>query len=162
MDAPRMEGNSTHAAANILSEPSHPTPEDFPNRNSPMSLKEEIERKRANNTGQRNPFYSTDEGAKSLRAETCDGKIWVFPWHHFVFGCHYEAGDDERLALTFVAQEVTIHGVNLVSLVNEIANQRLVCLRTAPEEYMKSMLDGPAVKQIRVRSLAEAAVVTDE
>jgi hypothetical protein len=147
-----MEGNSTHAAANTLSESSNPKPEDSQNRNSPMSLKEEIERKRANDTEQRNPFYSTDEGAKSLRAETSDGKIWVFPWHHFVFGCHHEVGERERLVLTYVAHEVTIQGLNLLSMVNDIANQHLAWLRAAPEKYLKSSGYGPAIEQVQVRS----------
>src|SRR4051812_34400445 len=103
-----------------------------------MSLKEEIERKRANDTEQRNPFYTTDECAKLLRAETSDGKIWVFPWHHFVFGCHWEAGERERLVLSFVAHEVTTVGLGLAILIKEVANQRLSQLSSAPEKYLKS------------------------
>lgn len=98
------------------------------------------------------PCYSTKSQVATLVVEVSGDEHWLLPWQHFVFGRHrLEAGDDERLILTFVAHEVTIHGVNLGGLADEVANLRLERLRAAAGKYLKSSGAGPFVERLEVQ-----------
>lgn len=121
------------------------------------SLRTAVERSRAEAGDCRSPFYATNDDVIALRVETSGGEVWMLPWHHFIFG-RYEAGDHERLVLTFVAHEVALRGLNLVELIPEIANQRIAWLRTAPGKYLKAAGAEPSIDQIWVRPLAEPVV----
>ena len=123
-----------------------------------MSLREQVESRRAAEGPASNPFYSTTDRATILRVEVAGGEIWMLPWHHFIIGRHAPAGAGERLVLTFVAHEITLRGVNLAGLIPEIADQRLESLRTAPGKYLKSSGNEPAFEQIQVRALAAPTV----
>jgi hypothetical protein len=118
----------------------------------------DLERRRAAQGGLRNPFYATADRPVELVVETTNGETWLLPWHHFVFGRHQEAGERERLVLTFVAHEVAMSGLNLGALITEVVDQRLARLRAAPGKYLKSSGEEPFIEQIQVRSLAEHTV----
>jgi hypothetical protein len=119
------------------------------------SIREELERRRAEGGDLASPLYSTAHRAVGLIVETTAGETWVLSWHHFIFGRHQEAGEHERLVLSFVAHEVELHGLNLRSLITEVVHERLGSLRAAPGRYLKSSGDEPAIEQIHVRPLAE-------
>jgi hypothetical protein len=127
---------------------------------SSPSLKEAIAQKRAEEEVLRNPLYSSTEQVSALFVETSNGETWLLPWNHFIFGHHQEAGEWERLVLTFVANEVTISGLNLGTLVPEVAHQRLEKLRTAPGKYLKSSEKELFIEKIEVHSL-EGKKVTE-
>jgi hypothetical protein len=118
----------------------------------------DLERRRAAQGDLRNPFYATADRPVELVVETTNGETWLLPWHHFVFGRHQEAGERERLVLTFVAHEVAISGSNLGALITEVVDQRLARLRAAPGKYLKSSGEEPFIEQVQVRSLAEHTV----
>ena len=120
------------------------------------SLREQIlERQRATGADAHHPLYSTGEHVITLRVEAAGGSLWIFPWHHFVFGFYQDEGDRERLVLTFVAHEVVMRGSNLGALVRQIAKQHLDKISAAPGKYLKSLGDGPFVDEIYVRPLAD-------
>lgn len=123
-----------------------------------MSLSEEIAKKRAAEGWAANPYYSSKDRVTSLRIEDSGGEIWMLPWHHFIFGHHREAGERERLVLTFVAHEVTLRGLNFAELIPEVVNQSIEWLRAVPGKYVKSAGDEPSIDQIKVRPLAEPVV----
>jgi hypothetical protein len=123
-----------------------------------MSLRDEIAKRRAAEGWKPNPYYATSERVASLRVEDSDGVIWMLPWHHFTFGHHREAGERERLVLTFVAHEVALRGLNLTELIPEVVNQSIEWLRALPGKYVKSAGDEPSIEQIKVRPLAEPVV----
>lgn len=131
-----------------------------------MSLQEELnirnqqfrERLRATEPAAKHPLYSTNEHTAHLRIEAGGGSTWIMPWHHFVFGIHQDEGERERLALTFVAHEIVLRGLNLGVLTTEIANRRLDQLRAAPGKYSKSLDEGPFVEEVHVRPLEEPPV----
>jgi hypothetical protein len=122
-----------------------------------MSLRESIDQRRAEEGYSPNPFYATKDDVTCLRVETSGGEVWILPWHHFIFGRH-EAGDHERLLLTFVAHEVAMRGLNLAGLIPDVVHQRIAWLRTAPGKYLKSTGAGPSIDQIHVRPLGEPVV----
>jgi hypothetical protein len=123
------------------------------------SLKEAVEQRRAEEGASRNPLYSSKERVTVLFVETSGGETWLLPWNHFVFGRHQEAGERERLVLTFVGHEVAMSGLNLGAIVPEVVHQRLERLRAAPVKYLKSSGNEPFIEQIQVRSLAEQRVI---
>jgi hypothetical protein len=123
-----------------------------------MSLKEAIAQRRAEEAALSNPLCSSKEHVASLFVETSGGEIWLLPWNHFIFGHHQEAGERERLVLTFVANEVTISGLNLGTLVPEVAHQRLERLRAAPGKYLKSSEKELFIEKIEVHSLEDKKV----
>ena len=116
---------------------------------SSPSLKEAIAQKRAEEEILRNPLYSSTEQVSALFVETSGGEIWLLPWNHFIFGHHQEAGERERLVLTFVANEVVLSGFNLGALIPEVANLRLERLRAAPGKYLKSLGKELFIEQIQ-------------
>ena len=120
------------------------------------SLRDELERRRAEGSDLQGVFSSTANRPAGLIVETTAGETWMLSWHHFIFGRHQEADEYERLVLTFVAHEVELRGLNLRSLLTEIVHERLGSLRAAPGKYLKSSGDEPAIEQIQVRHLAEA------
>ena len=124
-----------------------------------MTLKEEIASRRVAESEGLNPPHSSKEHATSLLVETPDGETWLLPWSHFVFGRHKEAGERERLVLTFVAHEVALSGLNLGAIITEVVHQRLERLRAAPGKYLKSSGNEAFIEQIQVRSLAEQKVL---
>jgi hypothetical protein len=126
---------------------------------SSPSLKEAIAQWHAEEEISRNPLYSSTEQVSALFVETSGGEIWLLPWNHFVFGRHQEAGECERLVLTFVAHEVTMSGLNLGTLIPEVAHQRLHSLRAAPGKYLKSSGKEPFIEQIQVHPVAEKKAI---
>jgi hypothetical protein len=121
------------------------------------SLQQTMDRRRAADECTPSPFYATKDSVTALRVETSGGEVWLLPWHHFVFGRH-EAGEHERLVLTFVAHEVTVQGLNLDTLIPEVASQRIEWLRAAPGKYLRAAGGEPSIDQICVRLLAEPVV----
>jgi hypothetical protein len=126
---------------------------------SSPSLKEAIAQKRAEEEILRNPLCSSTEQVSALFVETSNRETWLLPWNHFIFGHHQEAGERERLVLTFVAHEVAVSGLNLGTLVPEVAHQRLEILRTAPGKYLKSSGKELFIEQIQVHPLAEQRAI---
>lgn len=122
-----------------------------------MSLREQLRSTPASETTASNPFYATNSQPPSLCLEPTAGVIWMLPWHNFVFGC-YEAGEPDRLVLTFAAREATVLGLNLGLLVPAVANLRVDWLRAAPGKYLKAVGREPSIAQISVRPLAEPAM----
>jgi hypothetical protein len=122
-----------------------------------MSLREQLRAVSASETTASNPFYATKSQPPSLCLEPTAGMIWMLPWHNFVSSC-YEAGDPDRLVLTFAAQEATVLGRNLGMLIPAVANLRVEWLRAAPEKYLKAVGQEPSIAQISVRPLADPAM----
>lgn len=122
------------------------------------TLRDQLGPRRAAEGPTSTPFYSTTDRATILRVEVAGGEIWMLPWHHFVIGRHAQAGEGERLVLTFVAHEITLRGLNLAGLIPDIAKQQLESLRTAPGKYLKSSGNEPAIEQIQVRPLTAPTV----
>jgi hypothetical protein len=120
------------------------------------SLKAVLEQRRAEEKDARS--HSSKDGVPMLFVATSGGENWLLPWNHFVFGCHKEEGERERLVLTFVAHKVDMSGVNLGDLIPEVVHQRLERLRAAPGKYITSSGNEPFIEQIEVRSLAEHTV----
>jgi len=123
------------------------------------SLKEALlEQRSSEKWASQSSLYSTKEDATSLLVEASGDKIWLLPWNHFILAHHQDEGECERLVLTFVANEVTISGLNLGILIPEIAHQRLENVRAAPGKYLKSSEKEPFIEKIQVHSLEDKKV----
>lgn len=120
-----------------------------------MSLKEQIRQKRIEQGMLPESCRTVKMQASTLQLEASSGKGWVLPWHHLV-GCHFEGeGEHETLQLNFMGYEVVIRGVNLRELTEDIAQQRLASLRTAPKEYLRAVGGEAFVLEIEVSSREE-------
>jgi len=73
------------------------------------------------------------QGAKSLAAHTTNGKIWGFPWTHFVAAEHQWEAAEETLRFTFSSAEVVIEGIRLLPLLQAALEFRLAAVCVFPE-----------------------------
>lgn len=120
-----------------------------------MSLKEQIRQKRIEQGMLPESCRTVKMQASTLQLEASSGKGWVLPWHHLV-GCHLEEeGGRETLRLTFMGYEAVVRGVNLRELIEDIAQQHLASLRTAPQQYLRATGREAFILEIEVRSREE-------
>lgn len=99
--------------------------------------------------------YSVTAGASSLQFKDNKGLNWGFPWNHFIFVCHDDTGEPEKILLTFVSHEISISGHNLNAVKQEIADRRLATLRHVPSNHISDSKLEPIVTEILVKARDE-------
>jgi hypothetical protein len=73
-------------------------------------------------------------------------RIYVFPWTQFL----YAEGSSEEVRAVFSTHDVVIKGSDLISLLSDLASQRITVLREPSRTDRFVSADGPRITELEV------------
>ncbi len=121
------------------------------------SLHEEVRQRRVAEPAELT-CVSLQAGSAALVVRQWQGASWVLPWAQFIGARFAEPDGKAVLELSFASYTVTVTGDNLETLLDDLAAQRIGCLRDLPAKFQLTMDEGtPFITRLEVRALSPVA-----
>lgn len=122
------------------------------------SLHDEVRERRA--AGSALATATVEASGPALVIRPWQGEYWVLPWSQFVAARLDPHGGGRRLELGFANYRVIATGENLASLLDDLAAQRVACLRALPDSYRVQSAEGaPFLSAVEVQPVGGAAEI---
>ncbi len=104
------------------------------------TLKEVIEERKQDdkNGAGHDPCVAVKDRARSLQLKFWNGEVEIFSWSHFIKAKYEEAGKSKQVRMDFTGHEITIQGIHLEELLDNLAECRIRWLKEFPKAYRPS------------------------
>lgn len=97
--------------------------------------------------------WNKDNQSQALRVET-DGKVFVFPFSHFLFAVLDSSSSSEELRVSLTTHDVKIRGRNLGELTLAFQKLAVDWIRAIPSRFVPlAEADASIIEQIEVTEL---------